>query len=95
MDCPARGRVEPGALVLVSVRPEQMVLADGAAPDRIPVDLKLSLPIGGALIHDVAAPGGEQLKIAVPRRPGMAAASPGTAHAALAPHARPALFPAA
>ncbi|MBX9989479.1 ABC transporter ATP-binding protein [Phreatobacter oligotrophus] len=92
---PARGRFEPGAPVLVSVRPEQMMLADAAAPDRIPVDLKLSLPIGGALIHDVAAPGGEQLKIAVPRRPGMAASAPGTAHAALAPHARPALFPAA
>jgi putative spermidine/putrescine transport system ATP-binding protein len=91
----AKGRFEVGAPVLVSVRPEQMVLADAPAPDRLPVSLKLSLPIGGALIHDVTAAGGEHLKVAVPRRPGTLATQPGEAFAALAPHARPSLFPAA
>ena len=91
----AKGRFEVGAPVLVSVRPEQMVLADEPAPGRLPVSLKLSLPIGGALIHDVTAAGGEQLKVAVPRRPGTLAVQPGEAFAALAPHARPSLFPAA
>ncbi len=91
----SRERFEPGAPVLVSVRPEQMMLADEAAPDRFPVELKLSLPIGGALIHDVTAPGGEALKVAVPRRPGTLSTGPGHAFAALAPHARPSLFPAA
>jgi putative spermidine/putrescine transport system ATP-binding protein len=71
-----------------------MVLADEAGPDRLPVDLKLSLPIGGALIHDVTGPNGETLKVAVPRRPGMAAARPGRLFCALAAHARPTLFPA-
>jgi putative spermidine/putrescine transport system ATP-binding protein len=91
----AKGRFEAGAPVLVSVRPEQMVLADEAAPDRLPVALKLSLPIGGALIHDATAAGGEDIKIAVPRRPGALSTGPGAAFAALAPHARPSLFPAA
>lgn len=91
----AKGRFETGAAVLVSVRPEQMVLADEAAPDRLPVALKLSLPIGGALIHDATAAGGEDIKIAVPRRPGALSTGPGAAFAALAPHARPSLFPAA
>ncbi|MDP3548412.1 MAG: ABC transporter ATP-binding protein, partial [Phreatobacter sp.] len=92
---PSKGRFEAGSPVLVSVRPEQMMLADEAAPDRFPVELKLSLPIGGALIHDVTAAGGEALKVAVPRRPGALSTGPGTAFAALAPHARPSLFPAA
>ncbi|MDP2803404.1 MAG: ABC transporter ATP-binding protein [Phreatobacter sp.] len=91
----SKGRFEAGAPVLVSVRPEQMVLADEAAPDRLPVALKLSLPIGGALIHDATAAGGEAMKIAMPRRPGALSTGPGTAFAALAPHARPSLFPAA
>ncbi|WP_439573872.1 ABC transporter ATP-binding protein [Phreatobacter sp.] len=90
---PSRAAFSPGQPVLVSVRPEQMLLADEAAPDRLPVDLKLSLPIGGALIHDVLGITGETMKVAVPRRPGVAGAPPGRAYCALAAHARPALFP--
>ncbi|HEY5795810.1 MAG TPA: hypothetical protein VIU82_12410, partial [Bosea sp. (in: a-proteobacteria)] len=94
----APGRFEAGQPVIVSVRPEQMLLADEPAPDRIPVSLKLSLPIGGELIHDVVSEAGESLKIAIARRPGQASlgitsAGAGTAHCGLSGHARPALFP--
>ncbi|MGL4289641.1 MAG: ABC transporter ATP-binding protein [Phreatobacter sp.] len=81
-----------GQPVTVSVRPEQLELADGAAADRIPVALKLSLPIGGHLIHDVTGPMGEALKVTAPRRPGTAFGQTGRFHCALSRHARPALF---
>jgi putative spermidine/putrescine transport system ATP-binding protein len=86
-------RFSAGEPVTVSVRPEQMLLADQPAADRIPVTLKLSLPIGGELIHDVTSHTGESLKIAIARRPGMASGGAGTAYCGLAGHARPALFP--
>jgi putative spermidine/putrescine transport system ATP-binding protein len=85
-------RFAAGEPVTVSVRPEQMLLADEPAADRIPVEVKLSLPIGGELIHDVTSQTGESLKIAVARRPGMASGRASTAHCGLAGHARPSLF---
>ncbi|MFA6967379.1 ABC transporter ATP-binding protein [Bosea sp. (in: a-proteobacteria)] len=95
----SKARFEPGQPVVVSVRPEQMLLADEPAPDRIPVTLKLSLPIGGELIHDVVSASAESIKVAIARRPGissadMALGGTGTAYCGLADHARPALFPA-
>jgi putative spermidine/putrescine transport system ATP-binding protein len=71
-----------------------MVLADEPAANRFPVALKLSLPIGGELIHDVTSQAGESLKIAIARRPGMASGGASTAYCGLAGYARPALFPA-
>ena len=61
-----------------------MLLADEPAADRIPVELKLSLPIGGELIHDVSSQAGKSLKVAIARRPGMASGGAGTAHCGLA-----------
>src|SRR6266478_3387475 len=84
-------RFGTGEPVTVSVRPEQMLLADEPAAERFPVELKLSLPIGGELIHDVSSQAGESLKVAIARRPGMASGGFGTAHCGLAGHARPAL----
>src|SRR6202048_4773749 len=86
-------RFGAGEPVTVSVRPEQMLLTDEPAADRIPVKLKLSLPIGGELIHDGSSQAGESLKVAIARRPGMVSGGAGTAHCGLADHARPALFP--
>ena len=91
---PPAARRAPGRPVLVSVRPEQMRLADEAGEGRFPVELKLSLPIGGELIHDVTSADGSSLKIAMSRRPGMASGRSGTAFCGLADHARPVLFPA-
>jgi putative spermidine/putrescine transport system ATP-binding protein len=90
----SKSRFEAGQPVIVSVRPEQMLLADEAGDDRFPVELKLSLPIGGELIHDVTSADGSSLKIALARRPGMASGRSGSAFCGLAGHARPVLFPA-
>ena len=83
----------PGDKVIVTVRPEQLVLNDRPSPDAIPVSLALSLPIGGELIHDVQSQAGETFKVAAPRLPGQAVARGGMAHCALAPHAKPVVFP--
>ena len=91
---PSAGRFATGQPVLVSVRPEQMRLADEVGEGRFPVELKLSLPIGGELIHDVTSADGRSLKIAMARRPGMTSGRSGTAYCGLANHARPVLFPA-
>jgi len=90
---PSAGRFSPGQPIVVSVRPEQMQLSDEGADGRFPVELKLSLPIGGELIHDVTGADGSSLKIAMSRRPGMASGRSGTAFCGLADHARPVLFP--
>lgn len=90
----SKSRFEAGQPVIVSVRPEQMLLADEAGDDRFPVELKLSLPIGGELIHDVTSADGSSLKIALSRRPGMASVRSDSAFCGLAAHARPVLFPA-
>ncbi len=90
---PARRPVARGDSVIVSVRPEQLTLEAAQAPDRFPVEHALSLPIGGALIHDVRDATGRTMKISAIRVPG-AAASPGRhAWCGLSAHARPALFP--
>ena len=86
-------RLVVGAPVLVSIRPEQLALADEAAPDRLPVALALSLPIGGELIHDARTPDGTPLKVAMARRPGAPLAGTARAYCRLAEHARPTLFP--
>jgi putative spermidine/putrescine transport system ATP-binding protein len=44
-----------GARIVLAVRPEQLVLHDAPAMDRIPARLRLSAPIGASLVHDVAA----------------------------------------
>lgn len=89
----SKARFSPENTVIVSVRPEQMMLADEAAAERFPVALKLSLPIGGEIIHDVTSASGESIKIALPRRPGVAASKAESAFCGLAEHARPVLFP--
>jgi putative spermidine/putrescine transport system ATP-binding protein len=89
---PSRATFAPGSPVILSVRPEQMLLADEAGAGRFPVSLKLSLPIGGELIHDATAADGTSLKVAVPRRPGVASNAAERAYCGLADHARPSLF---
>ena len=82
----------PSGKVQVSIRPEQLMLHPDPAPDRIPVSLTLSLPIGGQLIHDVATADGNTLKVATARHPGAVAAMPGTWHCGLTPEAKPSIF---
>ncbi len=87
-------RFTAGDKVLVSVRPEQLVLASAGGEASFPVAPKFSLPIGGELIHDVTASDGASLKIAAPRMPGGAFDAADAAFCGLAGHARPTLFPA-
>ncbi len=82
-----------GDPVLVTIRPEQLTLTSAASPETIPVALKLSLPIGGELIHDVETSAGEAFKVASPRRPGAPLTLAESMHCALAAHAKPILFP--
>ncbi len=88
----SRERFAPGAAVTVSVRPEQMALTEEGGAGRFRVLSKLSLPIGGELIHDVTTEQGTSLKVALPRRPGMTSLVAARAFCGLADHARPALF---
>lgn len=82
-----------GDPVLVTIRPEQLMLTASASPQTIPVSLKLSLPIGGELIHDIETASGEAFKVASPRRPGAPLSFDANLHCALAAHAKPILFP--
>jgi putative spermidine/putrescine transport system ATP-binding protein len=84
----------PSGKVQVSIRPEQLMLYPDPAPDRIPVSLTLSLPIGGQLIHDVATADGNTLKVATARHPGAMTTMPGTWHCGLTPEAKPSVFQA-
>ena len=94
LPCPTQN-LPQGKPVQVSIRPEQLMLVRDAAPDRFPVTLTLSLPIGGQLIHDVAASNGATLKIATARHPGGTSSLPGIWHCALTPEAKPSIFPVA
>ena len=89
----SRRTFKKGDPVLVTVRPEQLVLMPVASPETIGVTLKLSLPIGGELIHDVETNAGESFKVSSPRLPGAQYELAASIHCALAPHAKPILFP--
>ena len=75
--------------VVVSARPEHLVLHDDPAPDRLAADLRQSAPIAGMTVHDIRA-GGIEMKVIEPRRAALRA--PGPVHVGLASSARPALF---
>ncbi|PWC28386.1 ABC transporter ATP-binding protein [Teichococcus aestuarii] len=82
-----------GERVLLCARPEHLALRDATAetPESWPARLRISLPLGPALVHDVEA-GATELKLHEARH-GQPPA-PGPVRVALLPTARPALFPA-
>jgi putative spermidine/putrescine transport system ATP-binding protein len=87
------GRVLPGgARVLVSVRPEHLVLASEPGPDRFPVALGLAVPLGGQTIREATTADGVALRLTEPRR-GAIAELGRKGFCMLAADARPALFP--
>ena len=77
--------------VVVSARPEHLMLFDDPAPDRLPAELRQSAPIGGTVVHDVSV-GELAMKVTEPRA--AATRPPGRVYVGLAPSARPALFSA-
>ncbi|MDB5411866.1 MAG: transporter ATP-binding protein [Rubritepida sp.] len=82
-----------GDRVLLCARPEQLALrpAEDADPAAWPARLRLSMPLGPALIHDVEA-GTAELKLHQSRHG--PPPPPGPVRVALLPGARPSLFPA-
>ena len=83
--------ITDGTPILLSVRPEHLVLATSPTADSWPVEVGLSLPLGSQLVHEARTVDGTALKIVEPRR-----RSPNEAprrFCLLAPDARPSLFP--
>jgi putative spermidine/putrescine transport system ATP-binding protein len=82
-----------GELVVVSARPEQLALFGEDGADRFAVDVVLSLPIAGNVIHDVAAADGTAIKVEG-RRVGAPLHEPGARlYCGLAPGTLPNVFP--
>ena len=88
---PAGEDYSVGTPILLSVRPEQLVLSSAATPDAWRVTPGLSLPLGGQLVHEARTADGTALKIVEPRSPASAAA--GRVFCGLAHTANPSLFP--
>ncbi|SEP05542.1 putative spermidine/putrescine transport system ATP-binding protein [Rhodospirillales bacterium URHD0017] len=88
---PAVPGLGAGSLVILSVRPEQLVLSPVATADSWPIEPGLSLPLGSQLVHEARTVDGAALKIVEPRR--RAASEAQRRFCALAPDARPSLFP--
>ena len=82
-----------GDRVVLCARPEHLALRlpDDPDPGAWPAQLRLSLPLGPSLVHDVKA-GNAEMKLHEPRRG--SPPSPGPVRIALLPDARPTLSPA-
>ena len=80
-----------GAPVVLSVRPEQLVLHETAGTGLWPVRRRLAVPIGPSAVHDLEARDGTTLKLVEPRL-GAGTADAGEFWCGLRPEARPALF---
>lgn len=87
---PASSDVAVGAPVLLSVRPEQLVLSATNGPAHWPIEPGLSLPLGAQLVHEARTSDGTSLKIVEPR---LTAPQGARLFCGLAADARPALFP--
>ena len=91
LSLPASADFAASQPILLSVRPEQLVLSSVPGPALWPIEPGLSLPLGGQLVHEARAADGTTLKIVEPRL-GTPATSP-RLYCGLAPDARPSLFP--
>jgi putative spermidine/putrescine transport system ATP-binding protein len=88
---PAPQGIAPGSPVILSVRPEQLVLSPVATAESWAIEPGLSLPLGSQLIHEARTVDGAAIKIVEPRRRVPTEAS--RRFCALAADARPSLFP--
>ena len=89
----AREAFAVGTEVLVSIRPEQLVLRSEGGDGTIPVNVDLSLPMAGTWVHDVVTKEGAAMKVASRRQPGETLSREGQLYCGLAPDARPTIFP--
>ena len=81
-----------GTPMLLTIRPEQLLLHAEPGDGRLAVEVGLSVPLGGQTIREVVVSGGTRLRLTEPRR-GAITDLGATAWVGLAPDARPALFP--
>jgi putative spermidine/putrescine transport system ATP-binding protein len=70
--------IPEGARVMISARPEHLVLHEAPGPDRWPVDFCLSLPLGALTVHDVTTRDGLSVKLTEPRTGASPHLVPGT-----------------
>ena len=87
---PASG-LTAGTAVLLSVRPEQLVLSAVPGPGLWKIVPGLSLPLGSQLVHEARTADGVALKIVEPRL--ATPVPPGRLYCGLTADARPSLFP--
>jgi putative spermidine/putrescine transport system ATP-binding protein len=90
LQLPAIAGLGVGEPILLSVRPEQLALSEVSGPSHWPIEPGLSLPLGGQLVHEARTRDGSALKIVEPRH---SASQKARLFCALAPEARPSLFP--
>jgi putative spermidine/putrescine transport system ATP-binding protein len=84
-----------GDAVVVSARPEQLALFEQDGDDRFAVQVVLSLPMAGNVMHDVAAADSTTIKVEA-RRTGAPLHEPGSRlYCGLAPGTLPNVFPKA
>ncbi|WP_108662477.1 ABC transporter ATP-binding protein [Acuticoccus kandeliae] len=81
-----------GTRVLLSVRPEQLVIATEPAEDRFPVTCRLDLPVGGTTVLDLQTDDGTALKLVRMRAGAPPLPAGGPLFCGLGPDARPNLF---
>jgi putative spermidine/putrescine transport system ATP-binding protein len=75
---PAPATLPVGSPVLVSIRPENITLADPDMPGTLAATVRLTLPLGAADVIEAALPGGETVKIHRTRSPASKSVIPGT-----------------
>jgi putative spermidine/putrescine transport system ATP-binding protein len=93
LTAPAAHAFRPGERAILSVRPEQLSLTDRAGPDRFPVDLRMTLPLGPNLVHEATFARGASIKVTEPRT-GATGRQRGPYYCGLIAGAHGSLFPA-
>ena len=88
---PAAQGLAAGSLVVLSVRPEQLVLSPVATAESWTIEPGLSLPLGSKLIHEARTADGAAIKIVEQRRRAPTEAQ--RRFCALAPDVHPSHFP--
>jgi putative spermidine/putrescine transport system ATP-binding protein len=84
--------VSVGSKVIVSVRSEQLVLETEPGEDRLPVEVALTLPIAGSVVHNLRAADGTEIKVSGNRTVGSAHPSGTRLHCGHSEMGRPILF---
>lgn len=92
IEVPMEHQHKVGDRVVVTIRPEQLAIADHAGQGRFMTRRRLSVPIGSTLIHELELRDGSTIKVSEPRGASVSTASE-HAWCGLRPGARPSVFP--